>query len=335
MAEMRKTEEEQLRDLTRRMSKDQQKDMAEILSAELRRRAEQKAKGPSVGMASKVQNSPLSTSLSREDVSELYGNVKDAVQKARLARLEKQVAEAKRQSRRLGAKAAAGRVLPKIALPKCNFSLPNASVGRLAIMYGIVLLGAAKILFSTGVVDASTSTRDNGAEHQARPAASDTESKSSALSGGTVDAAPLPMPERIAAAAVSPSERQLLTALDARRVELERRSNALDKREEDLNNQSKALAERLAELRSLTDRLGERRQEKEHRYEARLEQLANIYDSMAPNEAAPLIAKLDDQTSLSLLQRMSGKRIGQILSAMPQDKAIQLTKQLSDQKTVE
>ena len=53
---------------------------------------------------------------------------------------------------------------------------------------------------------------------------------------------------------------------------------------------------------------------------------------MAPTEAAPLIAKLDDEIGLTLLERMPEKRLGQILSSMNQDRAIELTKRLTERK---
>jgi flagellar motility protein MotE (MotC chaperone) len=53
---------------------------------------------------------------------------------------------------------------------------------------------------------------------------------------------------------------------------------------------------------------------------------------MAPKEAAILIAKLEPEIALSLLERMPGKRMGQILSLMDPARAIELTKGLSDKK---
>ncbi|MCB0358142.1 MAG: hypothetical protein KDD44_00845 [Bdellovibrionales bacterium] len=129
---------------------------------------------------------------------------------------------------------------------------------------------------------------------------------------------------------VSESERQLLTDLDARRVELEKRRENLERREQEVAAQESELVARLTELRTLTRTLQENRKQLNHRYEARMEQLANVYGSMAPSEAAPLIAKLDDTIALALLQRMPGKRMGQILSLMEQQRAIELTKMITE-----
>ena len=124
------------------------------------------------------------------------------------------------------------------------------------------------------------------------------------------------------------SEREALLSLDQRRVELEARSQGLDKKEMELSVQDRIVTEKIAELKSVYGQLQARRQEIDHKREAKLEQLAEVYSTMAPEQAAPIIAKLDNDTALSLLQRMSGKRMGQILSSMNSDRAIELTKGL-------
>ncbi|MCC6955060.1 MAG: hypothetical protein IT290_13160, partial [Deltaproteobacteria bacterium] len=131
---------------------------------------------------------------------------------------------------------------------------------------------------------------------------------------------------------LSPTERKLLLELDSRRVQLEQKKEALDRRELDLRNQSQVLSERLAELRSLTAKMSEAKKEKDHRYQTRLEQLANVYGAMSPEEAAGLVSRLEDDTAIELLQRMPEKRMGQILSFMDKDRAVDLTKILTDRQ---
>ena len=124
------------------------------------------------------------------------------------------------------------------------------------------------------------------------------------------------------------AEREVLLTLDQRRVELEARSHGLDKKEMELGIQDRIVAEKITELKSIYGQLQARRQELDQKREAKLDQLAEVYATMAPEQAAPIIAKLDNETALSLLQRMSGKRMGQILSSMSSDRAIELTKGL-------
>ena len=61
--------------------------------------------------------------------------------------------------------------------------------------------------------------------------------------------------------------------------------------------------------------------------------LANVYGSMNPQEAATLIEKLDSQIALGLITRMPEKRIGQILALMSPEKALTMTKMLSNGST--
>jgi len=132
----------------------------------------------------------------------------------------------------------------------------------------------------------------------------------------------------------SPAEKDLLTQLDARRVELERRKDGLDKREQELKNQAQVLTERLAELRGLTSKLQELRKERNNKQEGRLAQLANVYGAMEPSEAAILIGRLEDAIALELLERLPEKRMGQILSFMEKGRAVDLTKLLTEKRFV-
>lgn len=127
----------------------------------------------------------------------------------------------------------------------------------------------------------------------------------------------------------SSGEQQLLLELNARRTELEKKEQSLEEREVDLQNQSQALAEKLTELKTLTSKIQQVRLEKDNQYEARLEQLAQVYASIAPSEAAPMIGKLDEETALALLKRMPNKRMGQILTQMEPQRAVDLTKSLT------
>ncbi|MBP9837624.1 MAG: hypothetical protein KBC84_02820 [Proteobacteria bacterium] len=127
----------------------------------------------------------------------------------------------------------------------------------------------------------------------------------------------------------SANERQILLELDNRRVDLDKRAEILNQKEAEIKNQSNSLAERLAELKSLSVKLSQVRVERDNQYEARLEQLSQVYGSMAPNDAAPLFAKLDEDTALMLLKRMPSKRMGQILSVMDSTRAVDLTRILT------
>lgn len=130
----------------------------------------------------------------------------------------------------------------------------------------------------------------------------------------------------------SPTEVKVLTALDARRAELEERSRRLDEKEGDFTRRDKEYAARLTEIRELTDKLKVTHDQDDRKKNTQLEQLANVYGSMNPKEAAQLIEQLDITIAFSLFQRMSEKKIGQILPLMSPERALSLTNMLSGAK---
>ena len=130
----------------------------------------------------------------------------------------------------------------------------------------------------------------------------------------------------------SKEEAQLLKSLDARRVELDERSARIDKREESFTARERELAVRLTELRDLSERLKIDREKGDKQRNTQLDQLANVYGSMNPPEAAQLLQQLDIQVCLSLIERMPEKRMAQILSLMNPERALELTNLLSKRK---
>lgn len=127
----------------------------------------------------------------------------------------------------------------------------------------------------------------------------------------------------------SKEEVKILTALDQRRSELEERSGRLEQREHEFASRDRDLAARLTELRELSERLKLEREKGDKQRNVQLDQLANVYGSMNPPEAAHLLEQLDITIAHSLIQRMPEKRIGQILALMNADRALELTNRLS------
>lgn len=127
----------------------------------------------------------------------------------------------------------------------------------------------------------------------------------------------------------SREELAVLTALDHRRVELEARARRLDDRERELGERDREFLARQTELKELTDKLQADRNKQEKKRSTQIEQLANVYGSMNPPEAATLIEQLDVHIALELLERMPEKRIGQILALMSRERALTITRLLS------
>jgi flagellar motility protein MotE (MotC chaperone) len=124
-------------------------------------------------------------------------------------------------------------------------------------------------------------------------------------------------------------EAKILTALDARRVELEERGARLEKREGEFGAKERELAIRLTELKELSEKLKIEREKGDKQRNTQLDQLSNVYGSMNPPEAAHLLEQLDIQVALSLVERMPEKRMAQILSLMNAQRALELTNLLT------
>jgi flagellar motility protein MotE (MotC chaperone) len=128
----------------------------------------------------------------------------------------------------------------------------------------------------------------------------------------------------------SREEIKVLTALDARRAELSERAKKFEDREEDLKRREQEFSVKLVQLRQLTDALRNDKDKDDKKRQAQLEQLANVYGSMSPQEAAALMEQLDVTIALSLLERMPEKRIGQILALMTKERALMITRMLTE-----
>lgn len=124
-------------------------------------------------------------------------------------------------------------------------------------------------------------------------------------------------------------EVQVLKTLDSRRAELEERGKKIDARNDELNQKEIAFTARLTELRELTEKLKLERDKDDKRKNGQLDQLANVYGAMSPQEAAQLIEQLDETIALQLIQRMPEKRVGQILALMTPQRALSITRSLS------
>jgi flagellar motility protein MotE (MotC chaperone) len=306
---------DRLEEIKAKMTNQQRSDMADIISQELDRRKSDTggARKAKLTTKSSVTKSKISGGLDADSLKEMYSSSEQDIRKLRLQKLEKQLSDLKGQS----AEQMQRQVVNNNASRSPRAARSGLSTTNMLLMYGVVAFGVFKIVLTSGAVDASV------------PGKADRELALQAQAAAQVAEVQMVSPLQAAQNWTS-AEKELLTELDNRRVELERRRQGLDRRESELKAQSAAIAERMAELRSLTTKLEAMRKERDQRYEARLEQLAGVYSSMSPQQAAPLVAKLDTSTALGLLQRMPGKRMGQILSLMDADRAIELTKSLTE-----
>ncbi|HUE29486.1 MAG TPA: hypothetical protein VMR79_01355 [Verrucomicrobiae bacterium] len=116
--------------------------------------------------------------------------------------------------------------------------------------------------------------------------------------------------------------RELLEAVRKRGEELDRREQALAKREAAV----KALEQALAETAGRVQAGGEMASGETASCGVAV---TKIYQSMRPEEAAPIIDRLDDATAKRIFACMKEKQIGAILAAMNRERAVAVTKALA------
>jgi flagellar motility protein MotE (MotC chaperone) len=340
-------DERQLLRLKDGMSEQQRSDMAEIIQNELKRRenlSRSGAQAAMVGRKSSIPSSKLSSNLSHDDLGDIYKSSDKNIQHLRVQSLEKRLQEARKEVSKLGAsgyKFAKKKSVPSqermLQVSKVNSikgNLPAIGIVILLLVFGVMRFSKDTNLFQdliSGLKPAEASSA------RASLGIQGTQLNSSVTYIGdqAIDSDISNDRQEVVTTFAHNSshlEKGLLLQLDQRRVELEKRRKILDNKEQELNQQAHLVSEKVSELKTLITKLSSLRKEKDHKYNARMEQLASVYSAMAPHESASLISKLDNEVGLGLLERMPGKRMAQILGVMDQNRALELTKHLTNKK---
>jgi hypothetical protein len=125
------------------------------------------------------------------------------------------------------------------------------------------------------------------------------------------------------------AERELLENLRARRLELDRQAEELAQRELLLGATERRMAERVNELRLLQAGLEGEVRARDEREEARIRQLARVYEAMRPRDAAAILDDLDMPILLQVIERMREAKASPVLAAMRPERARAATAELS------
>jgi flagellar motility protein MotE (MotC chaperone) len=157
-----------------------------------------------------------------------------------------------------------------------------------------------------------------------KPAAEGKESKKEGATTGTVSSSVpttptvlLPNNERV----FSPAEVAILTDLEAKRVELERRAQALELREKLADLMERRLADKTKELQTLKAQIEHLMTGLSGKGDKELTQLAQMYAAMKPAAAAVVLNRLDNSIVHDVLMRMPVKKSGKIMEALDPVKA--------------
>ncbi|MBT3928354.1 MAG: hypothetical protein HOM52_05145 [Rhodospirillaceae bacterium] len=126
------------------------------------------------------------------------------------------------------------------------------------------------------------------------------------------------------------AEIELLQSLNARRKEIEKREREFELREKTLAAAEGSLVEKIDELRSLKSKVESLLTQHDEEQEARMRSLVKIYESMKPKDAARILASLDSEILLDVIERMREAKTAPILALLSPDKAQRITVKLAE-----
>ncbi|MBI3014045.1 MAG: hypothetical protein HYY65_03035 [Candidatus Tectomicrobia bacterium] len=130
-------------------------------------------------------------------------------------------------------------------------------------------------------------------------------------------------------APLSLKDLQILQSLEKRKEDLDRREEALKRYEERLQSLKQEVEKKLAEILQTEKRIQERLGMIGQMEEEKISRLAKLYSGMRPEEAAPLLERMQEETTLKVFQRMKDRQASRILAFMNPEKAARLSEQLA------
>ncbi len=113
-----------------------------------------------------------------------------------------------------------------------------------------------------------------------------------------------------------PEEMVLLRQLRQRALDMDARERLVDQREAAATQAEAAIAAELARVEEIRAEIGKMLGRAEVASEENVASLAKMVDAMKAKEAAPMLAGMDDDVALEILQKLKPKQAAKILGAM-------------------
>jgi flagellar motility protein MotE (MotC chaperone) len=122
------------------------------------------------------------------------------------------------------------------------------------------------------------------------------------------------------------------TKLNERKVELDRREQELNELESELHEQRKEVEARIRKLEEIRSQIGQVLKERVEIDEEKVKKLVEFYSDMKPQNAAKIIATLNEDLAVEILGKMKKKNAADILNLLNPDKAQVLTEKFAGYK---
>jgi len=130
----------------------------------------------------------------------------------------------------------------------------------------------------------------------------------------------------------SPTEIQVLQDLSQRRQELQQRASELDIREKLLKATENRIDTKITSLKKIEAQIQALLKIHDEKEQAQLESLVKTYSSMKAKDAARIFSQLDMDILISIIEKMSEKKVAPIMANMSADSAKRLTVELATRK---
>ncbi len=122
---------------------------------------------------------------------------------------------------------------------------------------------------------------------------------------------------------------EILKFIEKRNHDLNKKEETLQKREERLDILKGEIEQRLADLTAIEARIEKIIRLRKDVEDKIYKKLAKVYQSTPPEQAGPLLSKLDVKIAAQILIRMDGKKAGKIWGFVDPKKTTEISKELT------
>ena len=122
---------------------------------------------------------------------------------------------------------------------------------------------------------------------------------------------------------------ELVRAFKEREAEIRIKEDFIKKEEERLNTLKREIENRIQVLSGTEKRIADLVEKKKAVEDEKMRKLAKVFEATPPEQAGPLMSKLDVDIAAQLLLMMSGRKAGKIWGFVEPDKAVKISKELA------
>jgi flagellar motility protein MotE (MotC chaperone) len=125
---------------------------------------------------------------------------------------------------------------------------------------------------------------------------------------------------------------ELLKALQEREANVYIREEGIHKEEERLQTLRRQIQKKLDSLARVETRIAELIKTKQVMEDEKINQLAKVFESTPPEQAGPMLTKLDVDIAAQIIVRMNGRKAGKIWGYVDPDRAVTISKKVAQLK---